>query len=121
MKFGVGIILIAATACVSGCTSISSPATSRPPASERNKSIADNFYANCLAKAIARYDDHRTDTSVIALGVEHTCKASFDMTIEMNTRGLNDQEKQAFYKRATAAELPTITQMIDEERSAADK
>ena len=70
-------------------------------------------YSSCLARAVKRLDDYKSDPTSIARGMMSACKAEFDELVDVHSRHLEDLElKQKVARALRETRLDGAVQLV---------
>lgn len=87
-----------ALACAIGACAIAAgaPEQSSAQSGQAEVDALSSAYIGCMARAVATYDDRRSDAAVIGAKVNDACRAEFDRWLQNRAKGLTPDEKRQF-------------------------
>ena len=107
--FALGLVALALAACASAST---------PPATDAEKSSAEETYVSCLKRSALSIDDGRGDVASIASEILPLCSSQFAQYQETFGRGLKPEARQAFDATLVEYERDTAEAAVLDERRA---
>jgi len=124
MKGIVTPALVTAVLALSACASY--PPASPPPLPQifapdqvltesvkAEREAVSKAYSSCLARAIKRLDDYKSDPTSIARGMMSACKAEFDELVDVHSRHLENLElKQKVARALRETRLDGAVQLV---------
>jgi hypothetical protein len=91
-------------------------------ASQAEKTAARDAWSDCVAQAVKRLDDGKTDPVSIAYGVAPQCASLYNHLSEMMIReNITDAGQANMQTQMRAGEIPLITNAILNYRASASK
>ncbi|MGO8869781.1 MAG: hypothetical protein ACLQME_25105 [Alphaproteobacteria bacterium] len=93
-------------------------ASSTPPATDQEKSQAEESYVSCLRNSARIVDDGNIDATSIAEEIEPLCAAQFSAYEETYGRGLDRKARRIFDAKSAEFERESAIAAILQERAA---
>ena len=105
------------TILIAGLVLVACAAPYGKVASDQQKSAAAKVYVDCLMRGAAGMDDQRSDARTIALAVEGLCTKDFSIMNNVDTSGMNPEERSYYYRLSDSNEIKFATEAVLKERS----